>query len=429
MKSILFRFFFTIIPFYFIATCFSYSSVVFAHITDPHIFEDAKRQEETEYSFNNFYQAIEKTNQITTDASADESIQFILIDGDLGIEKLLIKEQLVHNTADRSKAKAIFEKDGQRYQLKKDPRKWNNALKNLDDLIKHSLVKKWLFTPGNNDLYEEDPNTISFFSDFLVELKNMPQIKAAGITIVDFRIDAKKQRGKEQPGTYQAGDLLFVGWNNAFFKNNNSIERFLDAQRELIPIENTPEYHSLEKLNEVLSQSNAKYAYIFFHLPNIDDPYLVTFGIDPEEKEPYNAVINRIQHAEKISPYLAKEIEQYPYSVWTVPLTIRNVWDNIVLNHNFKEPLIKGLFAGHFHSKKKLTYSNFNWLKTRYDQKVLQKYYIAPPISVKNQFRLSPHESAEGFEIVRINDNGDVSRETHWLSPNQERNFSIKEEL
>ncbi len=392
-----------------IAFCYPlFATVRFAQVTDLHIFEDSKQERESKISTSDFDISVNKINQISKTLKTDlnASLDFVLLSGDIGIGKLLKLEPITE------KGKNItVEKEGKLFKLVKDVEKWHKAKKTIAHILQGSTVKTWLIVPGNNDLYTEQHDTIPFFSDFIKELQDMPEIKAAGLSLVDFRLEASQEaQPGAPPGMYVIKDLLFVGWDNSFFKNNNSVKKFVGADHKLIPIDQTDEYQGMQKLSQVLKVSSAKYAYVFYHIPEIDDPYMV--GLD--EKEKGNVVSKRLEEAMALSPALATGL--YPYSAWTVPLSIRQVWENLVTNKTFKAPLIKGLFAGHFHDHQKKTYETNAWVKTKdYKADILEKLYIAPPVSVKHQEKYSPSDQARGGQIVTIDDQGDVTRDIFWL--------------
>ncbi len=385
-----------------------FGTVRFAQVTDLHIFEDSKREHESEISASDFDISITKINQISKalKENSKEALDFILLSGDIGIGKLLKLEPMAEG-----KGNIPIQKDGKVYKLTKDLKKWNKAKESIAGIIKDSTVKKWLIVPGNNDLYDEQHHTVPFFGEFIKELQEMPDVKASGLSIVDFRLDAsQKAQPQSFPGMYVIKDFLFVGWDNSFFKNNYSAKKFVDADHKLIPIDQTAEYQGVQKLSQTLKNSRAKYAYVFYHIPEIDDPYMLPF----DKEKNGNVVSKRLKEAMALSPPLARGL--YPYSAWTVPLSTRRAWENLVTNKTFRTPLIKGLFAGHFHDHKKETYESSSWLKTKvYKTDILKKLYIAPPVSVKHQEKYPPSEQARGGQIVTIDDKGHVTRDIFWL--------------
>jgi hypothetical protein len=368
----------------------AWSIVQFAQLSDPHIFEDNKRASEAKVSTHDFEKSIEKMNEISKGLKSP--LNFVLLSGDIGIGKLLTTEPITNNVI-------------------KATQKWSEAIQTIANMLIKSNVKKWFFVPGNNDLYEERAETVSFFSQFLKELQNRPEIRKAGLQLIDFRLDsAQKAQPESAPGIYLFQNFLFVGWDNSFFKNNNSLKNYFGKDGKIIPLDKTIEYQSLEKLKNVLESSKATYAYIFYHIPDIDDPYLVLF----DESKKDNIVSKRMKEALDISPTFAKDF--YPYSAWTVPAGVRDLWEKIILRPTGKGPEIRGLFAGHFHDHKKETYLTTNWLKDkRYQAEILKKLFLAPPISVKNQTQYPLIDRATGLQIITINDNGSVIRKAYWF--------------
>lgn len=182
--------FFIVLQFF--ISSFVWANVNFIQITDPHIFEENRRMREARNSLAYFYLAIEKINQINikTKTERDESIEFVILTGDIGIEKLLKIEPA--NKDDKSAIPQI-EKNGQTYNILKDQEKWDRAKEQIAHILQDSVVKLWLFVPGNNDLYEELPYTITFFQSLIQELQDMPEIKKSGISLVDFRLESTQK--------------------------------------------------------------------------------------------------------------------------------------------------------------------------------------------------------------------------------------------
>jgi hypothetical protein len=371
----------------------AFADVRFAHITDLHIFEDKKRDSEAKVSAMDFDISVEKINKISQQlkAQSKDPLAFVLLSGDIGVGKLL--------KIDPSSGK-----------LDKDSEKWTQALESISKILKDSHVKQWLFVPGNNDLFEERHDSVTLYSDFLKELQDRPEINKAGLSIVDFRLEASQRAQKgSPPGQLVLKDLLFVGWDNSYFKNNNSIKNYIDKDNHVIPDTKTLEYQSIEQLGDSLEKSTAKYAYIFYHIPEIDDPYLIRF----DESKADNVVSKRMAEAKKVSPIFAQGL--YSYSAWTVPLGVRTAWEKLITQKS-KGPVIKGLFAGHFHDHKKETYLSTLLIKTKkYKDEILKKLYIAPPVSVKNQTQYPVTDRARGGQIIIINDHGNVTRELFWF--------------
>jgi 3',5'-cyclic AMP phosphodiesterase CpdA len=161
----------------------------FVQITDPHIFEANHRNKESRNSLVYFYLSIEKANDINIDLKrkGEEELDFILMSGDLGIEKLLKLEPISKNPEAFK-----FTQDGETFALVKDQEKWDGALQALTKLLQDSEVKTWLFVPGNNDIYEDSEKIIeksSLVDEYLGRLKLKKHVCAIGKYISGSSID------------------------------------------------------------------------------------------------------------------------------------------------------------------------------------------------------------------------------------------------
>lgn len=385
----------------------SFASVKFVHLTDPHLFEVAGKENESADSAVHFRTTITYINTMENPKNK-KKLSFVVLTGDLGVEKLITKSQISSGEAKKKPNTVVIEEDGKLFELTKNKEKWNSGLKTLANIIAKSKSKLWLMVPGNNDLYDEIPSTIIFYADFIKDLKATVQAKNTDIRIVDFRLESQDSIEGFKPGTLKIGDKLFIGWDNSFFKNNYSIKRFLDKNKKPISIEQLAEYKSLQKLSDVINTSDAKYVYIFYHIPEVDDPWRINFDVDPDDPDD-NTVSQALKEAARLSPELAKGI--YPYSAWMIPIEIRKMWENLIVS-----PLgrveIMGLFAGHFHDPQREIYNGFKWLRdVRYKPEILSILHIAPSISAKNQHTAAPKDRSRGGEVVFIDDLGRVKVE------------------
>ncbi len=224
-----------------------------------------------------------------------DHLDFIVVTGDFGIEKLIKKYPLEEFKAQQHIGQ-IIETNGQFFELKKDEKLWAQAVQEVADVIQQSDVNLWLILPENNDLYDELPDTINFYADFVHAVKEAVKAQNEAIDVVDFRLESNDQIANFEPGTLKIHDHFFIGWNNAFFKNNYSVTRFLDSDNNLKPIDQLEEYQSLEKLADTIDHADAKSVYIFFHIPEIDDPWRVNFSIDPKNLQE-NIVTKMIKEA------------------------------------------------------------------------------------------------------------------------------------
>ena len=109
--------------------------------------------------------------------------------------------------------------------------------------------------PWNNDLVGEDPAKIGTFHHFIKAL----QEQLPGMQIVDFcPLD-----GDDSSGVLEEGGCRFIGFNNASFKSNessNDAERFEASQKK--------------NVDEVVRRlKTGEPTFIFYHIPEIDDPF------------------------------------------------------------------------------------------------------------------------------------------------------------
>lgn len=397
-----------------ISNCARAESLRFVQITDPHLFEPDNKNRETRNSLMYFYLAIEQVNKINQNLKHNNEniLDFILLSGDLGIEKLL---DLVPSSG--KEGALTFAKEGKVFDIVKNEKKWDKALSDLANVLQDSDVKTWLLVPGNNDIYEDMPETIKFYQDFLAELKQCEQIKKSKIQIVDFRLESSDTTlSNLKPGIYEKGNLLILGFDNSFFKNQGSLKAFLTNDNKPKNEKDTTAYKYVQKLSDTLNSSKQKYAYIFMHIPEVDDPWLAKFDVnDIDEKNP---VYKRMKKVRAESLELAETLN--PYSSWTVPGYIRKKWEDLVTSKNLAGPEVKGIFTGHFHDKAQNTYLGFHWLKSHdYIPEILNKLYISPAVSIKNQLAyLSDEDCSRGMQYVTIDgDNGAVKRKIIWLYP------------
>lgn len=386
----------------------SFAELNFVQITDPHLFETPERENEAKDSLRYFNLAVERINKF----NQDHSLNFVLLTGDLGLEKLVNKIPISQSDAKEKKESLIINEDGKFFTLEKNEKKWKLAVDSVSKVISRSNTKLWLLVPGNNDLFDELPETITLFRDFVHDIKFHANVDKAGINVVDFRLESNDRVDNFAPGTLIIGDDLFIGWDNSFFKNNYSVKRFLDKHNRLKPIKELAEYKSLKKLQETLNASKVKFAYIFYHIPEVDDPWRVNFKSDPEDPND-NTVSKTIMEARKLSPEFAKNL--YPYSAWMVPIEIRRMWEDIIMDVNRKTE-VKGLFCGHFHDHRRAIYENFDWLRDpRYNAEILSIMHVSPSISVKNQAQYAPKDRSRGGQYAYINDEGDIKVKHFWI--------------
>jgi hypothetical protein len=357
----------------------------FVQITDPHIFDDTWPEDRRLEDRAALASCI---NQINERNRSGADYQFVVVTGDLGVEDL-VQRVKANKGSDEVVQKSLA-----------------NGAVELAGLLMLSSVKTWLFVPGNNDVVDEVPENVRYYHQFLQYLVKAihPEPPAAdnepdnGIKIVDLcpRDDSKSEPSYgSRCTTFQLANLpgfAFVGFNDSFFKNkkpSDAIDRYAAAEKE-----------SIANVQSLLQPANIKYAYIFYHVPEIDDPYFVT--LTPENDDI------------KVRTLRLKDLGgSFLYSAWFVKSDVRDEWNKVVRN-----PKVKGLFAGHFHDFQTQSYAGFNWVRsTDYLSETLTKLHVCPPLAVRMQG--TKVNTARGFQEVHTEPNGDVTARTVWLNQSQ----------
>jgi tetratricopeptide (TPR) repeat protein len=361
------------------------AQVSFVQITDPHLYDDPPEANENKRALIACVMKIDKL--IGTGAD----YKFAVVTGDIGIEKL------VKPLVDRKKLPNTNQEE-----LKRIDRaitlKITGAALEVANIIGQSRVKVWLFLPGNNDLIAEDPKTVNYYRDFVVLLgQALP-----GKEVIDLCPTDDPNSGVYTPDNR----FVFIGFNNASFKNDNKAKHIANGTKAAIIVATTDlsnlkrlpitprtdeQLNYVQQVIDRVDRSKTQPAYIFYHIPEIDDPHPVL-----------NSDINLLNDRELTSS------DQYALSSWFVDGRVRERWSEVVA-----KPNVRGLFAGHFHDWRRDTYQNFHWMVTAgYPGASLTKLYVCPPISIKRQG--DQGNQARGFQAVSIDGTGRVSVNAFW---------------
>jgi hypothetical protein len=330
----------------------------FVQVTDPHLFDPNARNDRA------LSDCVDEINRQHEKAD----FKFVVVTGDLGIEVLVSDEISKGQRQERSTAVA----DRAR------------GAKQFAELIAPCLVKKWLFLPGNNDLINEAPNTLEHYTDFIKILRD--QLKEKGFEIIDLT----PRENDNNSGIYHEGTYTFVGFNNASFKSNNKSANAKD------PVWIKSHHDAIDEVSKRIKA--AKNAYVFYHIPEVDDPYYAQLEAKDDQK--------------RQDWFNERDVAASPfkYSAWTVPDDVRKDWEKIVAAEQ-----VKGLFAGHFHDSRRDTYRNYLWLvTTAYSSGTLLKLHICPPMAEKNQ--PDPNAQARGFQTIQLDDAGKPSVDIVWYN-------------
>jgi hypothetical protein len=353
------------------------AQISFVQITDPHLYDEGDEADNKE-AMSAF---VKKVNE-RVDEGAD--YKFIIVTGDIGVENV------VSTSAGKSKPRVL--KPEAEMATAMDKRAMELAA-----LIAPSRVKTWLFLPGNNDLVDESPATINFYRDFIRLLRD--KLRPLGVEVVDL-CPEDPAHDELKLGVYRSEAYTFVGFNNASFKNNNTLACLRSSTRL-----------QRDYVGQVVRRlgGNTAHAYVFYHIPELDDPHPVLNGDltlvnqkpDPNVRCPYQGNVDRTDITE-LTP------DRYRLSSWYVGEKVREDW-NVVVNNS----KVKGLFAGHYHDWRRSTYEGYKWLDTTdYRSGSLSKLYVCPPLSTK--FQKDKWSQARGYQEVYIDKSGGVSAAVSW---------------
>ncbi|HEV7796663.1 MAG TPA: hypothetical protein VGO73_00800 [Pyrinomonadaceae bacterium] len=361
------------------------AQISFIQVTDPHIFddtwpEDSRREDKTGL--------VSCINQINQRVDAGANYSFVALTGDLGIEALVTDIDLSNTGLVNGKLQ--------------------QGATELASMLAQSKVKRWFFVPGNNDVLKEIPENVKYYHLFMNLLGDTLRKMGSDISVVDLcPADNSNLAGDSysSSGVEKLGDYAFIGFNDSSFKNSK--EEDTGAKAATNPAARVEENYAIQKkyvdqVGEQLKRSDFKFAYIFYHIPEIDDPYFVT--LKPTDKA--------LQPRVKNQPLIGNS---FFYSSWFVKSEVRDGWSQVVMN-----PRVKGLFAGHFHDPKQKSYDSFQWILTpSYVPESFSKLHVCPPLALRFQRDKDAKamvEQARGFQEVYLAEDGSVANRIFWLS-------------
>lgn len=329
-------------------------AVRFVQITDPHVFDLDNEGTENKAALT---ACIKKLNE-RMDENAD--YKFAVITGDIGIENL------VSHVDEKTGKRVLDDQDKRERQLEE-------GATQLASILASSKIRVWLILPGNNDLFIEQPDT-QYYRLFIEKLRR----RLPGLEVKDLCADGL---GEDK---YEIGNLAFIGFNNASFKNDNVPKRIAENKEE-----------QLKYVQRVAKQlDSVTNAFIFYHIPETDDPHIVlNFDTSTLEKRAGNGST------------------AYPSSSWFVDKDVHDEWQRKVVASS----KVRGLFAGHYHDWRRDTYLDYHWMNTaNYLSGSLSKLYICPPLAIKRQ-DTTPSQ-ARGFQEVTIDGMIRIVRTIFWLN-------------
>lgn len=340
-------------------------SINFVQVTDPHLFDPGDEGVQNKAALAACVRALnDRMNE-----GAD--YKFAVITGDIGIENL------VSHIVDSATKKREHE------DAATTDRQLEDGATQLASILAPSKIGLWFFVVGNNDLFQENPD-LTDYNTFIAKL----QSKLQGLKIRDLSQNSSNLTDATFPG------FKLIGFNNASFKNNNDLCRLWDNRTT-----------QASYVNNVLDQIKAsgRRVLIFYHIPEVDDPYIV-LNADPKtlaaRDNTAGACTQRKDFADWFKGWQNSDSNGYRYSSWFVHPDVVKAWkERVVRDRN-----VLGLFAGHLH----------DWRRDNYSGS-LSKLYICPPLAVKLQS--DKQAQARGFQEVTVDTNGRISRRIFWFDP------------
>jgi hypothetical protein len=342
------------------------AQISFVQISDPHVFDDTS--DVADNRWNDKAAFISFIEQINQQVDLKAQYNFVVITGDLGLERLV--------TGDRKQVESNL----------------RTGAADFASMLVLSKVHRWLFVPGNNDLLNEEPKSIEYYHFFIEALS-----EATKKSIPDFEIKDLCPSGSDgyqsRSDVFKIEKYAFVGFDDSSFKN---FDEYGKQGQKRIDLNAGIQEKYVNQVKARLDESDVVYVYVFYHIPAIDDPYLISQK--PEDKTLKERYAAKTQIG-----------GSYFHSAWFVNSKVRIAWNSIVIH-----PKIRGLFAGHFHDNQKQTYQSLMWLTPDYLPDEVQKLHICPPLSLK--FQNGKSEQARGFQEVYLDEGGNVSTRIFWLS-------------
>jgi hypothetical protein len=381
----------------------------FAQISDVHLFDAGYKcsglyvQREYDENLNALRWSMDEVNRRW---KSGETIDFVVFTGDLGVANLA-GAPATHTPPDsNSKCSDAT-----------DPASSFGPVTQIDFATAEAIVAQSLdhlpasvpvyFLPGNNDLTDEDPGTLSRYEQFISGLRTLTRGR-----VVDLNEQAIAAR-----------NYTLVGLDSAGFKPQNYADASSGAMNESVivsrgTIKSGPETFYCDELKNGASgtraDAKAKAIRTFNSLLSGPGPYLV-FTHEPDLQDPYPGRRQANQASGGSCEFR---------STWLLTEDARKAW----IANGLDNPKIVAVFAGHFHSDNPLKYGGpfiNSAVNTIYTASLgagklgvreggFAPTFVAPPIAVKLQWTTYPY-GARGMMFVSVN-NGVVSAQVdpYW---------------
>lgn len=369
-------------------------SVWFVHATDPHIYLDPKDDSESAKHLVEKQQSLDERalsdllQQIRNLPQSTSPSTFLLITGDFGVDPCLVL------TSEASK------KDRDKRTVKDclgdgvDKAKRDAQVEKIAQLFGTSPIRDIYFVAGNNDLPLEsaDNAALAYFNQFFDDVQKKITEKKINVLLHNLTRCYATNAGPVSTCFADIADTRYrlIGFPSHSFKNReNGSQGNLDLQ--------TAQFNIFQGILDQSSRSGKKILLVT-HIPELDDPYYLAqdryAGRSPDP--PLDTTkVNGVARA--------------PWSTWNVKNKLLDDWKSVLASQS-----VVAVLAGHLHDPHREIYRQpYLWSTPNEHRVALNKLFLAPPLSVKNQ-DASPIQ-ARGFSLVRLDDDdNDIDSRFYW---------------
>jgi hypothetical protein len=214
------------------------STVRFAQLTDPHIFDAGKprqaqtrtaAEKESAEAVEAFEWALQELNE-----PKNQGLDFVVITGDFGLEMVSI----------------ALRKQSAEYLA--------------EELAKLKTVETILLVPGNNDLLDERHEYIGVYNAFVDEVRSHLVARGKNKTIVNLI------KGSHAPPRL---GLVVVGLESATFRNKECGATVTQPPKPQCPAVWDYQTEEMNRVRKELAKGEGTPAIVFTHIPNLYDPH------------------------------------------------------------------------------------------------------------------------------------------------------------
>jgi hypothetical protein len=362
-------------------------AVVFVHATDPHLFVPAAqdsnkgkkasgvRQEDlNQKALTDLFQRVQG---LSVDGQAPA---FLVLTGDFGVDPCDIpKSQAAPATATTGQSKEPAKLTSKQCIDSFDPAKRSDQIARLSKALGASPLKEMYLVAGNNDVANEDPDSVSlgYFNQFIDDLQKQLNEDKAGVHLYNLTACYAGTGGSSSCYADIANGYRLIGFPSYSFKNEGGKSANNDEQAK--------QFETFRSLLDQAKQAG-KQVLVLSHIPEIDDPYVLA-------QDRYTA--KSPDPADDKDPKNPRSV----WSAWNVSVKLLDGWKEILQSDS-----VAAVLAGHLHDSHKEIYRRpYVWSAVDDHRLGFRKLFLAPPLAVKNQ-DASPIQ-ARGFSLVTLEPN------------------------